>query len=153
MQVFEGIGIALSSLRSNKVRASLTVLGVGIGVAVVMAIASVITGLNAGVSDLVQQLGPRTFFVFRYFQGGIQISDGAAADGVELRVVTDAAGARDFADVSTRAYETMGLPAKVANHIFCAPERILQPHIVSVVAYRNGAPSPAAIMRWYIASK
>ena len=77
MQIFEGVGIALSSLHANKVRASLTILGVAIGVAVVMVIASMITGINRGVTDIVEQLGPRTFFVFRFFQGGIVISDGS----------------------------------------------------------------------------
>ena len=44
MQIFEGVGIALSSIGANKGRASLTILGVAIGVAVVMVIASMITG-------------------------------------------------------------------------------------------------------------
>ena len=83
MQVFEGVGIALDSIKANKGRASLTILGVAIGVAVVMVIAAMITGINRGVTDLVEQLGPRTFFVVRYFQGGINISDGS--DRRELR--------------------------------------------------------------------
>jgi putative ABC transport system permease protein len=77
MQILEGVGIALSSLRANKVRASLTILGVAIGVMVVMVIGSMITGINRGVEDIFNQLGPRTFFVFRYFQAGIQVSDGS----------------------------------------------------------------------------
>jgi putative ABC transport system permease protein len=75
MQVFEGVGIALSSIQANKARAALTILGVAIGVAVVMVIAAMITGINRGVTDMVEQLGPRTFFVFRNFEGGIQIDD------------------------------------------------------------------------------
>lgn len=74
--LFEGVAIALSSLRANKVRAALTILGVAIGVAVVMVIGAMITGINRGVADIFDQLGPRTFFVFRAFQGGIQVSDG-----------------------------------------------------------------------------
>lgn len=77
MQVFEGVGIALGSIRANKTRAGLTILGVAIGVAVVMVIAAMITGINRGVTDIIEQLGPRTFFVVRHFQGGIQISDGS----------------------------------------------------------------------------
>ncbi len=75
MQVFEGVGIALDSIRASKGRSALTILGVAIGVAVVMIIASVITGINRGVTDMVEQLGPRTFFVVRNFRGGIDISD------------------------------------------------------------------------------
>ncbi len=40
-RVFEGVGIALDSLRANKVRAALTILGVAIGVMVVIAMASI----------------------------------------------------------------------------------------------------------------
>ena len=76
-QVFEGVGIALSSLRANKARAALTILGIAIGVMVVMVIGSMITGINRGVEDIFNQLGPRTFFVFRFFQAGIVVSDGS----------------------------------------------------------------------------
>jgi len=76
-QLFEGVGIALSSLRASKARAALTILGIAIGVMVVMVIGSMITGINRGVEDIFNQLGPRTFFVFRFFQGGIVVSDGS----------------------------------------------------------------------------
>jgi putative ABC transport system permease protein len=75
--LFEGVGIALTSLRASKVRAALTILGVAIGVMVVMVIGSMITGINRGVEDIFNQLGPRTFFVFRFFQAGIHVSDGS----------------------------------------------------------------------------
>jgi putative ABC transport system permease protein len=74
--LFEGVGIALASLRASKVRAGLTILGVAIGVMVVMVIGSLITGINRGVEDIFNQLGPRTFFVFRHFQAGIVIDGG-----------------------------------------------------------------------------
>jgi putative ABC transport system permease protein len=76
-RIFEGIGIALDSLRANKVRAALTILGVAIGVMVVIAMAAAITGINRSVAQQIETLGPRTFFVFRFFQGGIHISDGS----------------------------------------------------------------------------
>ncbi|HKV74305.1 MAG TPA: ABC transporter permease [Gemmatimonadales bacterium] len=76
-RVFEGVGIALDSLRANKVRAALTILGVAIGVTVVIAMASTITGINRGVSKQIETLGPKTFFVQRFFQGGLVLSDGS----------------------------------------------------------------------------
>src|SRR6185295_4975751 len=76
-RMFEGVSIALDSLRSNKVRAALTILGVAIGVMVVIAMASAITGINRSVSSMLETLGPKTFFVFRFFQGGLNISDGS----------------------------------------------------------------------------
>jgi putative ABC transport system permease protein len=76
-RAFEGIGIALDSLRASKVRAALTILGVAIGVMVVIAMASAITGINRSVTKELESAGPRTFFVFRFFQGGLNISDGS----------------------------------------------------------------------------
>jgi putative ABC transport system permease protein len=73
----EGVGIALDSLRSNKVRAALTILGVAIGVTVVIAMASAITGINRSITGILEAAGPKTFFVFRYFSGGLEVSDGS----------------------------------------------------------------------------
>ncbi|HKU60228.1 MAG TPA: ABC transporter permease [Gemmatimonadales bacterium] len=73
----EGAGIALDSLRSNKVRAALTILGVAIGVTVVIAMASAITGINRSITAILESAGPKTFFVFRYFSGGLEVSDGS----------------------------------------------------------------------------
>jgi len=73
----EGVLIALDSVRANKARAALTILGVAIGVMVVVGMASMITGVNRGVVQQVESLGPKTFFVWRFFQGGITIDDGS----------------------------------------------------------------------------
>ena len=69
-RLVEGAGIALDSLRSNKVRAALTVLGVAIGVMVVIAMGSAINGINRSITGILESAGPKTFWVVRYFQGG-----------------------------------------------------------------------------------
>jgi putative ABC transport system permease protein len=75
--VLEGVGIAIGSLRGNKMRAALTILGIAIGVMVVMVIASIISGINHSVAQIFEEAGSRTFYVTRYFQGGIVVSDGS----------------------------------------------------------------------------
>jgi len=75
--LFEGVGIALSSLRAHKMRAALTILGVAIGVMVVMIIASMISGINRSVQQTFESIAPRTFLVWRWFQAGVNISDGS----------------------------------------------------------------------------
>ncbi len=79
-RILEGMGMALDSVRANKTRAALTILGVAIGVMVVIAMASAITGINRAVSHQLETLGPKSFFVFRFFRGGIQVSDGSEED-------------------------------------------------------------------------
>ncbi len=73
----EGVAIALGSIRANKIRAALTILGVAIGVTVVIAMGAAITGINRSISQILEAAGPKTFFVFRFFQGGINVSDGS----------------------------------------------------------------------------
>ncbi len=75
--LLEGMSIAIDSLRSNKGRAALTILGVAIGVTVVMVIAALIGGINKSVSDIFEQIAPRTFLVWRFFQAGVVVSDGS----------------------------------------------------------------------------
>jgi putative ABC transport system permease protein len=75
--MLEGSAIALDSIRANKVRAALTILGVAIGVTVVIAMGSAITGINRSVTSILEAAGPKTFFVQRYFSGGLEVSDGS----------------------------------------------------------------------------
>ncbi|HXI20715.1 MAG TPA: ABC transporter permease [Gemmatimonadales bacterium] len=63
----EGIGIALESLRSNKLRSALTILGVVIGVATVMAMASIVDGIRSQIFNAMNTAGPSAFYVVRFF--------------------------------------------------------------------------------------
>ncbi|HEU4457076.1 MAG TPA: ABC transporter permease, partial [Longimicrobium sp.] len=71
--VKEGVVIALESLRANKVRASLTILGIVIGVATVMTMAAAIGGLRGSVMESLEALGPKNFIVNRFDQTKVQL--------------------------------------------------------------------------------
>jgi putative ABC transport system permease protein len=62
----ETITMALDTLRANKLRSGLTILGIVIGVMTVIIISSVINGLNSSVSGLVESLGTNVIWVFRF---------------------------------------------------------------------------------------
>jgi putative ABC transport system permease protein len=64
--LFEGVTIALDSLRANKVRAALTILGVAVGVFVVVVISAAIHGINTSVARDFEKAGPTTFSLSRY---------------------------------------------------------------------------------------
>jgi putative ABC transport system permease protein len=74
----EGVGIAWDALRSNKVRAALTILGIVIGVATVMAMAAIITGIRSSVTGELEALGPKNFIVERWDQTQIQFGGGGS---------------------------------------------------------------------------
>jgi putative ABC transport system permease protein len=68
----ESIRMALDTLRANKLRSGLTILGIVIGVATVIAISSVINGVNNRVQDLASQFGTNVLWVFRWNFIGIR---------------------------------------------------------------------------------
>src|SRR5215471_582798 len=68
-QARENLLSALQTLRSNKVRSALTVIGIVIGVSSVISMAAIIQGLNKFVQDRVESLGSRTYFLSRFPPG------------------------------------------------------------------------------------
>lgn len=62
----EGIGLALAELRTNKIRSVLTILGVVVGVATVVAMSALINGVRAGIMEEIEAAGPENFIVARF---------------------------------------------------------------------------------------
>jgi putative ABC transport system permease protein len=64
-EVLENLTVALDTLRARKVRSGLTILGIVIGVTTVIAIASIIDGLNGEIKERIARLGSNTLFITR----------------------------------------------------------------------------------------
>jgi putative ABC transport system permease protein len=84
-QVFEGITIAFDALRANKARAGLTIMGVALGVFVVVAMSSVIRGINESFRRDLEAAGPTSFYVYRRPIGGFNSCDGTVETCPERR--------------------------------------------------------------------
>ena len=82
--VLEGIGMALEAIRSNKVRAALTIAGVAIGVFVVVAMGAVVNGIRASFQQDLEAIGATTFIVQRR-GSGINSCDGTDEKCPDLR--------------------------------------------------------------------
>ncbi len=65
----ENIRMALYTLKSHKLRSSLTVVGVIIGVAVVIVIASILTGVRRNIVGLVEEFGTDNIYAFHLKTG------------------------------------------------------------------------------------
>ena len=74
----EGIRIAWAAIRANMVRSGLTILGVAIGVAVVVTMAALITGIRSSVLEAFESAGPENLIVTRFDMTSVRImSDGS----------------------------------------------------------------------------
>ena len=62
----ESVKLALDTLRKNKLRSGLTILGISIGISTVILISSAINGLNTNINDFVSSLGTNNLWVFRF---------------------------------------------------------------------------------------
>ena len=66
----ESIHLALDTLRKNKLRSGLTVLGISIGIATVILISSAINGLNTNIDTFVRSLGTNDLWIFQFMPFG-----------------------------------------------------------------------------------
>ena len=62
----ESVRLALDTLRRNKLRSGLTILGISIGISTVILISSAINGLNSNIGRFISALGTNNLWVFRF---------------------------------------------------------------------------------------
>lgn len=79
---------------------------------------------------------------------GSRLHDAPCPDGVELRWVAehDSPGTAltDFVSVSDQAYQSLGMPAGAISDLCVDPDRLLEPHLQTVLAYEGGRAVAAA---------
>ncbi|HXV18141.1 MAG TPA: ABC transporter permease, partial [Gemmatimonadaceae bacterium] len=61
------VSIAIDTLRANKLRSGLTILGVVMGVSTVMAMAAIVQGIKEQIVRTIEIAGPTTFYVVKVF--------------------------------------------------------------------------------------
>ncbi len=65
-EFMSAVGMALATVREHKTRSFLTVLGVIIGTGTVIAVGSIITGVDAAIANIMRSFGPDTAFVYKF---------------------------------------------------------------------------------------
>jgi len=71
-EIKESISLALGTFRAHKMRSFLTILGVMVGVFTIIAVVSIITGLDNSMSEQIESLGSNVIYVSK-FKPGIQL--------------------------------------------------------------------------------
>lgn len=69
MHLGENAQMALTTLRENKMRSFLTVLGVVIGITALLSVVSILVGVYGDVNAYLTDYGPETLFIFRFDPG------------------------------------------------------------------------------------
>jgi len=87
-QLVEGVVIAFDAIRTNKVRAGLTILGIAVGVFVVTVMSAAVHGINAGVSRSLAAAGTTTFFISRWPAEFTACDGGDTCPWIRFRPVT-----------------------------------------------------------------
>jgi len=113
VNVRESVGIALDALRANKLRSFLTLLGVIIGVSSVIAVMSLVQGLDHYVAAQLTAAGSNVFSVDKV---GIVFDFNAATDRARRRDLT-------VADAAAIARAATFVEAAVAERVANAPAR------------------------------
>ena len=70
----EIVGMSADTLRTNKMRSALTVLGVVIGITSIVGMTSLIRGFDETLRDSIRELGPKTIYVQK--MGALSFSSG-----------------------------------------------------------------------------
>src|SRR3990172_34317 len=73
---YEGAALALEQLRANKFRSGLTILGIVVGVATVMAMSAMIQGIRSSVREEMNSAGPNNFMVARWNFNSVRVESG-----------------------------------------------------------------------------
>jgi putative ABC transport system permease protein len=102
----EGVAIAGDSIRANKLRSALTILGVVIGVTTVMTIASMVQGIRAQIFNAIETAGPTAFYVVRFFSQTPLNPDRLPYE-VRIRPVVRTSDADAIARIPEIAYSAM----------------------------------------------
>jgi len=66
-KIRNNIAVAIDTLRANKLRSALTILGVVMGVSTVMAMAAIVQGIKEQIVRTIEIAGPTTFYVIKAF--------------------------------------------------------------------------------------
>ena len=98
---YENFKMAIDTLRGNKLRSFLTIIGVVVGVITVMLISSIISGIGLAVEKQVKSFGTRSIFIYKR---DIGISFGRPSREIRMRpnlTLDDALALRELSEVET----------------------------------------------------
>lgn len=97
----ENLKMALATLRGNKLRSFLTIIGVVVGVITVMLISSIISGIGMAFEDQIKAFGTRSIFIYK-MDVGIRFARPTREERMRPNLtIEDAEALRELSEVDT----------------------------------------------------
>src|SRR6266568_4887154 len=107
-----GIVLAFETIRTHKLRAFLTVLGVIIGTGTIIGVSAILTGFDASVTGVLRSFGPNSIIVFKFpvgpRTGRLSPEERTRKDLTYQNAVDIRERCRSVADVSTMLFPNHG---------------------------------------------
>src|SRR5437773_2391811 len=108
--VKEVVVMAMETVRSNKMRSALTILGVVIGITSIVGMTAIIRGFDQSLRDMIGAIGPNTIFIQRFgvtsFANGAEFKDLLKRPNLSVsdaRAVEEQAGTVGIVDIELGA--------------------------------------------------
>ena len=145
----EVVRMALDTLRGNKLRSGLTILGVVIGITAIVGMTSLIRGFDQSLRDSISQLGPNTIIVQKW--GALSFSAGKSFLELARRpntVVTSEELLHDIWGVDPRPAHRRRLRVAVSSLRRLLGQGAQRPRIETVVrvGYRLATAAPTVLV-------
>src|SRR5438270_7657575 len=106
----EVVVMAFDTVRSNKMRSALTVLGVVIGITSIVGMTAMIRGFDQSLREMISAIGPNTIFIQRFgitsFAGGAEFKELIKRPNLSIsdaRALEEQAGTIQFVDIELGA--------------------------------------------------
>ena len=108
--------LALQTIRSHKMRALLTVLGIVIGTGTIMGVAAILSGFDSKVEAVLESFGPNSIIVFK-FQAGFRTSEPNAEERARRDLTYEnAVDIRDHCDACAQVSPILIIDEGVARY-------------------------------------
>jgi putative ABC transport system permease protein len=89
--IHEGTRLAIDQLRANKFRSALTIIGIVVGVATVMFMSAMVTGIRTSIISSIEEAGPTNFYVARFDINEVRLVSHGPPWGSNPRITVDEA--------------------------------------------------------------
>ena len=126
----EVVGMSLDTLRTNKMRSALTVLGVVIGITSIVGMTSLIRGFDQTLRDSIRELGPNTIYVQK--MGALSFTAGKTFQELIRRPNLVPADARAIAELPSVALVDMWMMWGGGTRVYYGNQRTRQITVMGV---------------------